>query len=127
MLSVRVLRPPLPVEVQLQGAPQRNGTPVASEPNTDEEPMHNADHGTEPAQLGRPQTIIPLAREEEAKRLRIEGRVRLASGPWELEEVWWGEEARQRDYWDIELENGGLYRLYRDRQSSEWFADGVYD
>ena len=32
-----------------------------------------------------------------------------------------------RDYWDVELEGGGIYRIYRDRQSAEWFADGVYD
>ena len=71
--------------------------------------------------------MLPLARREEARRLKIEGHVRLASGPWALEEAWWGKDARERDYWDVELESGGLYRLYRDRRSDEWFADGIYD
>lgn len=37
------------------------------------------------------------------------------------------EAACDRDYWDIELTDGALYRIYRDRQSSAWFADGIYD
>lgn len=141
MLSVRVLRPPLPIEVVTgrsdpvsppsplgptvpkQGPADQHGT--AGEPGPPGIPT--VDHGTAPTDRARPLTITPLAREEEAKRLRIEGRIRLASGPWELEEAWWGEDARQRDYWDVELEGGGLYRLYRDRRSDEWFADGVYD
>jgi hypothetical protein len=58
---------------------------------------------------------------------RIQGKVRVASGPWELEERWWAEDRTERDYWDVELEDGGLYRIYRDRCSDRWFADGVYD
>jgi hypothetical protein len=58
---------------------------------------------------------------------RIQGRVRVASGPWELEERWWAEDRTERDYWDVELEDGALYRVYRDRRTERWFADGVYD
>ena len=36
-------------------------------------------------------------------------------------------EACERDYWDVELKAGELYRLYRDHQSGEWYADGIYD
>ena len=32
-----------------------------------------------------------------------------------------------RAYWDVELASGGLYRLFRDAASGDWFADGVYD
>ena len=139
MLSVRVLRPPLPVEViveerngevaKLAEKPPNDGKNAADSEAADPEATDPpaADHGTLPVCRARPRAITPLAREEEAKRLRIEGRVRLASGPWELEEVWWGEDAHQRDYWDVELENGGLYRLFRDRRDDSWFADGVYD
>ena len=59
--------------------------------------------------------------------MRIEGDVRIASGPWELEEKWWLEDRTERDYWDIELHDGTLYRVYRDRTNGQWFADGVYD
>lgn len=138
MLSVRVLRPPLPIEVVTgrsdpaspPATPPGSPRDTTAETTTGEAAMGDiptVDHGTAPVDRARPLSVTPLAREEEAKRLRIEGKVRLASGPWELEEAWWGDDARQRDYWDVELEGGGLYRLYRDRRSDEWFADGVYD
>jgi protein ImuB len=40
---------------------------------------------------------------------------------------WWTEEPADRDYWDVELSDGGLYRIYRDRKAGTWFADGIYD
>ena len=58
---------------------------------------------------------------------RIQGLVRVAAGPWALEEGWWNEEPVERDYWDLELSGGGLYRIYRDRKTGEWYADGMYD
>jgi hypothetical protein len=57
----------------------------------------------------------------------IAGAVRVAAGPWSMEEGWWSGEPAARDYWDVELSAGGLYRLYRDRGSNLWYADGVYD
>jgi hypothetical protein len=57
----------------------------------------------------------------------IAGRVRVASGPWSLEEGWWTEAPVDRDYWDVELSDGGLYRIYRERRGGAWFADGIYD
>ena len=60
-------------------------------------------------------------------RPRIDGRVRVAAGPWRLEEGWWSEQPVERDYWDVELSGGGLYRVYRERASGEWYADGMYD
>jgi len=33
----------------------------------------------------------------------------------------------ERDYWDLELSGGELYRVYRDRTTGDWFADGMYD
>jgi len=57
----------------------------------------------------------------------IAGRVRVASGPWSLEEGWWTEAPVDRDYWDVELSEGGLYRIYRERRGGAWFADGIYD
>lgn len=57
----------------------------------------------------------------------IHGQVRVAAGPWSLEESWWTETPVERDYWDVELSDGGLYRIFRDRRSDAWFADGLYD
>jgi protein ImuB len=106
LLAVRALRPPLAIEV------------IAGEP---------------PAEAGDPALLSPVEvraavqDEETAKRTRIEGRVKVAAGPWGLEEEWWAEDPTGRDYWDVELTGGGLYRIFRDRATGDWFADGIYD
>ncbi len=53
--------------------------------------------------------------------------VRVTAGPWTLEDGWWSNQPVERDYWDVELSGGGLYRVYRDRKTGDWFADGMYD
>jgi len=90
LLSVRVLRPAVPLEVLLEGE--------------------------------RPASLRALA-----SALDVSGPVRVASGPWRLEEGWWQETPAFRAYWDVELSGGGLYRIFRDEPGGEWFADGVYD
>ncbi|HZR45369.1 MAG TPA: hypothetical protein VFA47_01600 [Candidatus Manganitrophaceae bacterium] len=57
----------------------------------------------------------------------IRGEVKVASGPWRLEEGWWTEGAAARDYWDVELFDGRLYRIFHDLLRRQWFADGLYD
>ena len=98
LLAVRVLRPPVPLEV----IAEENGSV-------------------------RPVSLAAVVGEEGEKRPKIHGRVKVAAGPWALEEEWWSETPVERDYWDVELAKGGLYRIYRERGSGEWFADGVYD
>jgi protein ImuB len=44
-----------------------------------------------------------------------------------MEDAWWSTTPADRDYWDIELSDGALYRIYRDRGTNAWFADGIYD
>ena len=100
MLTVRTLRPPVEVEVLTADGEARTPCP-------------------EPVQIN------PLPTEK--RHVRIEGSVRVAAGPWELEEGWWRDQPTLRDYWDVELQNGAVCRLYRDRLSERWFADGVYD
>jgi protein ImuB len=96
LLAVRVLRPPLGLEVIAEDESQ-------------------------------PVEVRTVVSDESEKRPKIEGRVKVASGPWGLEEGWWTEEPTGRDYWDVELAGGGIYRIYRDRGTGEWFADGIYD
>ena len=55
------------------------------------------------------------------------GRVVEAAGPWRIAAEWWGDAPLARDYWDLELSDGGLYRCYRELASGAWFVDGVYD
>jgi protein ImuB len=101
LLAVRVLRPPVEIEVLTNGAPE----------------------ATEAA----PVEIRSTAHAEEEKRPRVEGAVKVASGPWGLEEEWWADDPARRDYWDVEIAGRGLYRIYRERATGAWYADGIYD
>jgi protein ImuB len=50
-----------------------------------------------------------------------------AAGPWRFFGEWWGDAPFARDYWDVQLADGAVYRLYHDLERGAWFADGVYD
>ncbi|HXT52507.1 MAG TPA: DNA polymerase Y family protein [Thermoanaerobaculia bacterium] len=121
LLAVRVLRPPVPLEVLVEGGedgPERPAQ-VASPAETPEGEDVGAGRRLVAAGEGR--------RRGGRRRPRIAGRVRVASGPWSVEEGWWVAEPVAREYWDVELEEGGIYRLFREAQKGRWFADGVYD
>jgi protein ImuB len=53
----------------------------------------------------------------------IRGRVLQFAGPWRLEGEWWGAEALLRDYYHVELSDGGIYRLYH--STDRWIVDAV--
>lgn len=91
-VAVRVLRPAIPLIVELGGEPPQP-------------------------------RFIKAERQEEAS---VSGKVRTAAGPWPLEEGWWSEESVFRAYWDVELTDGEVFRIYRDSKGN-WFADGIYD
>ena len=56
------------------------------------------------------------------------GRVAQASGPWRTSGGWWEDGSRwDRDEWDLALSDGSLCRAYRDRITSVWFLEGVFD
>lgn len=54
-----------------------------------------------------------------------------ASGPWRKSGAWWDKAGEwKRDEWDVELilpHGKGLYRIFRDDQSGQWFVEGTYD
>ncbi len=54
------------------------------------------------------------------------GETRVSSGPWRIQEGWWADSPDEREYWDVELVRGGIYRVYRDAGAS-WFLDARYD
>ena len=101
LMAVRVLRPPVPLEVLTR----------------------------EDAGIGgpRPTELQSAAGEEAARRPRLAGAVRVAAGPWRLEEDWWTEARVEREYWDLELAGGVLCRVFREPRSGDWYADGIYD
>ena len=57
----------------------------------------------------------------------VSGSVRMSSGPWAIESGWWNDAPAAREYWDVELDRGGIYRVYQSATSAEWFVDGRYD
>jgi hypothetical protein len=108
LLAVRVLRPPIPLEVTTDGPPLLPGAAPS---------RHLRILSIRPANPDDPR----------AKALRLIGDVRVASGPWEVSEGWWADAPIHRDYWDVELVLGGSCRVNRERAVEQWFADGVYD
>lgn len=61
------------------------------------------------------------------------GRAVVTGGPWRIEAEWWTEHPCRRDYYDVQLSDGGIYRLYRELATrrtpvgERWFIDGCYD
>jgi protein ImuB len=76
---------------------------------------------------------LPLEVFESAGRLDyvrgpvLGGRVVHLAGPWRLHGEWWAADSYAREYYDVELSDGGVYRIYRDARIRRWLADGVYD
>jgi protein ImuB len=164
LLAIRVLRPPVPLEVIVEEVNSQQSTvnstdssrfpaPIAPPPAPAHAPERISDHPGEGAGVGAEATssiqhpasapapcdelstvdcrlstlrLVSVTSEPGATP-RIQGLVRVAAGPWSLEDGWWNERPTERDYWDIELSGGRLYRIYRDRHSGDWFADGMYD
>ena len=58
---------------------------------------------------------------------RCQGRVVMSAGPWRIEEGWWRDRPCRRDYYDVQLSDGGVYRLFFDAAGSKWYVDGYYD
>jgi protein ImuB len=137
LLAVRVVRPAAEIEVLVEepaaAAPaaadsaagdHAAATSSLASPQIAEAPA--ARHPGEPCLLA-PVEIRPVVREDTAGQLRVAGRVKVAAGPWGLEDEWWTPSPTGRDYWDVELSTGGLYRIFRDRAAGTWHVDGVYD
>ena len=61
------------------------------------------------------------------------GAVLHAAGPWRTSGNWWAAQAGEagagwdRDEWDVALGDGGVYRVFRDRETDAWFIDAIVD
>ena len=54
------------------------------------------------------------------------GRVEQATGPWRSSGEWW-RSPWDLDEWDVQLADGGTYRLSQDRDRQMWFVNGILD
>jgi protein ImuB len=127
LLAVRVLRPPVALEVITEEGPDAGCSMLdAGYPPPHQESSRVAETSNKTPKLFSSLRLISVASEAGATP-RVQGLVRVAAGPWALEDGWWSDKPVERDYWDVELSGGGLYRVYRDRKTGDWFADGMYD
>jgi protein ImuB len=55
----------------------------------------------------------------------VTGQVRVARGPWRTSGNWWNADRWDMQEWDVELEDGALYRLALN--AGRWVIVGVYD
>jgi protein ImuB len=57
----------------------------------------------------------------------VRGKIVQQAGPWRTSGDWWMTASWARDEWDVELSDGGLYRVYCDANTGRWFIEGSYD
>jgi len=114
LLAVRTFRPPIPIEVTTREA-EGDDVQIASIRSI-------ADQNSDTRQP----TPDTRRRVEAGAKVEIGGTVRICSGPWRIEEGWWSDRPDIREYWDVELERGGVYRVFRGG-ATEWFVDARYE
>jgi protein ImuB len=57
----------------------------------------------------------------------VKGSVLRCAGPWKTSGEWWAATAWTREEWDVELDDGALYRIYSEIPGRAWFVHAVYD
>ncbi|NOZ02868.1 MAG: DNA polymerase Y family protein [Deltaproteobacteria bacterium] len=57
----------------------------------------------------------------------IAARIVHAAGPWYAGADWWAERPQAGAFYDAEVRGRGIYRLWHDLLTNEWFLDGEYD
>ncbi|HEX7796223.1 MAG TPA: hypothetical protein VF456_17795 [Vicinamibacterales bacterium] len=55
------------------------------------------------------------------------GGVTACVGPWRTSGEWWQAADWNRDEWDVSLNDGAVYRIFRDRSTEAWFVEAIVD
>lgn len=55
----------------------------------------------------------------------ITGYIQQCSGPYRLSGHWWDQESWETEEWDVEIREGGLYRISRHQE--RWLVEGNYE
>jgi protein ImuB len=112
--------------------PTRDSIPTyASIPTHDSIPSRDREGAVLAFRYYRP----PRSAKVQVERLRpvylltddIRGKIVSATGPWRTSGDWWTTSPWDRDEWDIGLQDGSLYRIYREPATSRWFVEGSFD
>ncbi len=56
----------------------------------------------------------------------IGGQVLAAAGPFRVRDGWW-QLPVTRDYYDVQLSDGAIYRVFHDLSRDSWHIDGCYE
>src|SRR5205807_1431722 len=56
----------------------------------------------------------------------IGGQVLAAAGPFRVRDGWW-QLPVTRDYYDVQLSDGAIYRVFHDLHRDSWHIDGCYE
>ncbi|HEX8951153.1 MAG TPA: hypothetical protein VF945_04875, partial [Polyangia bacterium] len=56
----------------------------------------------------------------------IGGQVLAAAGPFRVRDGWW-QLPVTRDYYDVQLSDGAIYRVFHDLARDSWHIDGCYE
>jgi protein ImuB len=107
-LTIRAVRPPLEVEVLLsRGAPEFvRGANLGARVVSIAGPWRRAGEWWSGAEDAPSPQLVNVTQSQLAK--KTNGNFR-------------------RDYYELALADGGVYRVYRDLNSAQWFVDGIYD
>ena len=57
----------------------------------------------------------------------VKGKVIRSAGPWKTSGDWWTPKSWMNEEWDVALDDGALYRIYRESETHEWYIHGIYD
>jgi protein ImuB len=75
--------------------------------------------------------LRPCRGEDERLRAEASAKARAGGGaPAPVQKSWVASHAWERwnrDEWDVSLSDGGVYRIFRDRDADAWFIDGIVD
>lgn len=112
LLAVRTFRPPIAIEVTTRQSADKETQIASIRTIANSHPPLPVPHSPKRIEVG--------------ATIEIAGTVRICSGPWRVEEGWWSDRPDVREYWDVELERGGVYRLFRG-VAEDWFVDARYE
>jgi Nucleotidyltransferase/DNA polymerase involved in DNA repair len=111
LLALRTFRPPIAIEVTTRETQGRDIQIASIRSVAISHPPPSTPHSPKRIEAG--------------ATIEIAGTVRICSGPWRVEEGWWSDRPEVREYWDVELERGGVYRVFRGAE--DWFVDARYE